>query len=108
MALIVYDYLMPDETTIPAAYVRVKNILIENNDYELLEPAPNSDDLMVKWLTKMEGRATVYVYADAECRKNNVTPIHWFVIDVELIESDNIFGQVYRSLSANYLNVKDC
>lgn len=104
MALKVNDYVMPDETTVPEAYLRVRNILIENNDYEFLEPIPDTDDLKVSWLTKLDCKATIYVYADEGCRRNQVPPIHWFTLDffIDKQNIDNPFEWAYLALREKF------
>ena len=106
MALKVNEYVMPDETIVKNAYVRIKNVLLESIDYERLEPA--GDDLRTTWVTNFEGKASVYVYADDKCRLNNVSPIHWFAMDFSFDPSSNIFSQAYGSLKSKYANVEDC
>lgn len=108
MALKVFDYVMPDETIIPEAYVRIKNVLIESNDYEFLEPVDDSEDLKVTWVTRQECKSAVYVYADEVCRKNQVSPIHWFVLDFQLNSDMNPFEAAYNILKSKYQKTEDC
>lgn len=108
MALKVFDYIMPDETIIPEAYVRIKNVLTESNDYEFLEPVDDSEDLKVTWVTRQECKSTVYVYADELCRKNQVSPIHWFVLDFQSDVDAKPFESAYNILKSKYQKTEDC
>lgn len=110
MALRVFNYEMPDKTIVPEAYVRVKNVLVESNDYELLEPTTDDPegDLKVTWTTRFDGKSAIFVYADEQCRKNNVVPIHWFAIEYDCQPDQNYYSRAYDALKNRYANFEDC
>lgn len=110
MAIKVKDYEMPDKSIVPDAYLRVKNILVEVNDYELLEPLTDDPegDLKVTWVTRYESKASIYVYADDQCRRNNVSPIHWYAIDFNFKPELPILSQAYSVLKNRFPNTDDC
>lgn len=110
MALKVTNYEMPDKTLLDEAYVRIKSIVLESNDYERLEPVEGTNDLKTEWTTQIEAKANIYVYADEVCRHNHVSPVHWFtaafVYDGESL--NNIYQQAYIAIRRKYDTVEDC
>jgi hypothetical protein len=110
MALLVKNLEAPDGSIFPEAYVRVQSISVANVDYEYLEPIPDSDDLITKWITKVEASSTLYVYADAIARNNRVTPVHWFSVEFSYDKSiwENVFEQVYKRVKTIYPEAEDC
>lgn len=110
MALKVTQYEMPDKTFLDEAYVRIKSIVIESNDYERLEPVDGTNDLKVDWTTRTEAKANIYVYADEVCRHNNVSPVHWFstAFEYDGESLNNIYQQAYIALRRKYETVEDC
>ena len=53
MALTIKNYELPDGSILEEAYVRVQTVQTTNADYEYLEPIPDSEDLITKWLTRI-------------------------------------------------------
>lgn len=110
MALKIAEYIMPDKSVVNDAYVRVKNITTENNDYEKLEPIEGTNDLLETWHTRMETRANVFVYADEGCRRNQVSPIHWYSVefDYDPESLNNIYQQAYLAVSKKFAQFEEC
>ncbi len=110
MALTIKNYELPDGSILEEAYIRVQTVQTTNADYEYLEPIPDSEDLITKWLTRIESQATVYVYADKPARDNRVSPLFWFQIPIHynLSEWTNVFEQAYSKLRELYPTAEDC
>lgn len=110
MALKIAEYIMPDKSVVNDAYVRVKNITTENNDYEKLEPIEDTNDLLETWHTRMETRANVFVYADERCRRNQVSPIHWYSVEFNYDPEslNNIYQQAYIAVAKKFADAIDC
>lgn len=110
MALKVFNYTLPDKTTLPEAYLRVQSIVTANEEHEFLEPVGNTEDLRVSWVNNLVTRANIYVWADELCRQNRVSPVHWFAIDVplQLTSTENIYQQAYRALGHRYEQIENC
>lgn len=102
------------EREYPEAYFRIHKITSANVDYEFLENIedPNRPDVQqeLKWITRYESSALVYVWSDKEARKNRAQVLHWFNIDFEFNdkEVDNIYKQAYRALKKVFPVNGDC
>lgn len=109
MALKIKNFTLPDGLVLDEAYVRVHSIVLSNIDYEYLEPIPDSDDLITKWVTRLELRGNVYVYGDKVARDNRVSPMNWFdfVFQPEGSEVD-AFKTAYEYVKELYPTAEDC
>lgn len=114
MALIVKNYVLPDETILEEAYLKVQRIQCSLADYEFFETVndPNRPDVdqELKWIKREENFATIYVYADKLARDNRVPPMHWFPINFhyDLSVYENVYEQVYNQLEEKYPDSEGC
>lgn len=108
MALIVKDLELPDGQILEEAYLKVQSINTANVDYEFLEPISENES-KVSWLTRIETRATIFVYADKLAREHRVPALHWFSYEIEynLSEWQNIYEQAYFKLKEIYPEGED-
>lgn len=107
MALKVKNYELSDGTIFPEAYLRVQNVYLENKDYEYFKNSDKEDvEQELAWLTRIETRATVFVWSDELARRNRAMAAHWFNIEIgyDLSEHSNIIEQVYQKLNKMFLN----
>lgn len=104
MALKIKGFELPDGYILEEAYVKVQNILIQNLDYEFLEP--DGDDLLTKWVSRLESKANVYVYGDEHARNNRVSPMEWFDIQFDLVSEP--FKDAYDKIKQIYPTAEDC
>lgn len=111
MALKIKNYELPSGELLDEAYLRVQNVLVENKDYEFFEKSDKPDvELELKWITKVECRATVFVWADSMARQYRATALQGFTIEFnyELSQHTNVFEQAYAELSKRYSDIEDC
>lgn len=113
MALKVKNYELSDGTLLEEAYLKVQSVGISNTDYEFFENNPNVEldgiDQILRWVTRTESNATVYVWADEIARRNNAHPLHWFKVDFvyDLSIHENVFEQTYKKLNILFPNSQD-
>lgn len=107
MALKVKGYELPNGDILPEAYLRVQNIIVENRDYEYFDSSNKPDvELELKWITRIEVKATVFVWADEIARQNRAIAMQGFVVETtyNLSEYANIFEQIYQTLAVKFPN----
>lgn len=109
MALIVKNFELPDKFILEEAYLRISNVSISKVDYEFYKPVPDTDDVVVEWLSRFETKVTIYIHGDKVARKNQVAPAHWFQFDLDynLSEHSNIYEQAYAKLKTIYPEGED-
>ncbi len=113
MALRIKEFELPDGTILEDAYLRVQNVTVSNVDYEFFDKAEeNVDNIeeVLKWVTRIESKATVFVWADEFARSNRATVLNWFTFEFQydLSEHSNPFEQAYKQLNKIYLNGEGC
>ncbi len=104
MALTVKNFELPDGLILENAYLKINAITTAKNDYEFLEPLHDSEDLKISWVSRLETKVNVYVFADDIARRNQVAPLDWFQFDLDynLRSSSNIYEQAYQKLNTIY------
>lgn len=114
MAYKIKNYELPDKTILEEAYLRVQNVIIQNKDYEHFKVVddPTRPDIAeeLEWLTRIEARANVFVWADEFARKNRAYTVHWFEMEVDynLSTHENVFEQAYRTLNKIFPEGENC
>lgn len=108
MAFLVKNYELPSGQVLEEAYLRVQSFNTVNSDYEYFEN--EGDNQVIKWKTKLDSKATIFVWASELARKNRATAIHWFQIDLDykLSEWSNVFEQSYKKLNEIFPEGIDC
>ena len=111
MALRVKNFELPDGTVLENAYLRIQNIKTENKDYEYFEKVEGNPEIdeILRWVTRIENEATVYVWADKIARKNRAYVLNWFKFGFEynLSAWTNIYEQAYSKLKEIYPEGED-
>lgn len=109
MALTIKNFELPDKQILENSYLKVQSVTSSNNDYEYLETV-SKDEQKVSWISKIESKVTIFVWADELARKNRVPALHWFQfnLDYNLSEWSNIFEQAYYKLKEIYPEGEDC
>lgn len=108
MALRVKNLELPDGQILENAYLRIQNIFTENKDYEFLESVSEIES-KVSWVTRIESKVVVFVWADEIARQHRVPAMHWFGFEFEynLSEWQNIYEQAYLKLKEIYPEGED-
>lgn len=109
MALKVKNFELSDGTIFENAYVRVQTVATANVDHEFIENLPDGNQI-VRWKTKSQSSANIYVWPDAGARENRAVVQHWFKIDFEydMSEWTNIYEQAYNKLKTLFPECEDC
>lgn len=104
MALKIKNFELPDESILEEAYLRIASLTSTNVDYEHYEPLLDSDDVILRWTSRLENKANVFVYGDEIARQNRVSPVNWFEFkfDLDLTSAQNIYEQAYQKLKQIY------
>lgn len=114
MALIVKNYVLPDETILEEAYLKVWKIQTALTDHEFFEnvndPLRPDIDQELKWITRQENNATIYIWPDKGARDNRAPVVHWFPFNFQydLSVYENIYEQVYAALEKKFPNSEGC
>lgn len=89
------------------AYLKIQKISMSNIDYETYTHSdePNIESI-VTWSKRIETNVIVYVWSDAEARKNlaRIVSHFSFDFDFDVESSDNIFTQIYKYLYEKFPN----
>jgi hypothetical protein len=96
------NYIMPDSEYVEGAYLRIVKMSTANVDYEFYEKSDKPDvEEELKWVTRLENEATIYVYSDEGARANRAQVIHWFnfKFGYELDSVYNLYEQAYQQLN---------
>jgi hypothetical protein len=102
-----------DSEIIPDAYFRVQNIHTQNADYEFYEPVEDPNDPTiserVSWKTRIESKATVYVWPDLGARENRAYPLAWFPLEFVYDPKStlNIYAQAYEAVKQRFPGGQD-
>jgi hypothetical protein len=107
MAIKVKNYELPNGQILQDAYLRVQSVYVENKDYEFFKKSTQEGiDEELTWITRLETKASVFVWADELARKNRAIASHWFTIEIDyqLSENENVFEQAYRKLNKIFQN----
>ena len=109
MAFIIKNFELPDKQILENAYLRVQSINTSNVDYEFLENISETEQ-KVSWLTRLETKVTIFVWADKIAREHRVPALHWFQFDLDydLSQWTNIYEQAYYKLKEIYPEGEDC
>lgn len=109
MALKIKNFTLPDGVVLEEAYLRVQTTVINNIDYDFLQPIDGTEDFKLEWLTRFEFRANVNVYGDEVARRNLVPPMTWFDINFKLDKVDvHPFTVAYNYVKEMYPEAEDC
>ena len=114
MALIVKNFELQDGTFLEEAYLKIQKIQTALVDYEFLENVddPSRPDIAqeLKWTTRQENSATIYVWSDKVARDNRAQIIHWFQVgfNYDLSIYENIYEQVYGRLKEIFPESEGC
>lgn len=93
-----------DDYVYENAYYRISKVSSAIVDFEVFEKVDNPDKPKIseelKWISRVESSAKVFVWADAVARNNHARSVHWFSFDFQydLNSQDNIYTQAYNAL----------
>jgi hypothetical protein len=86
-----------------SAYFRIQKVYTANVDYERFEHVDEPGiEQRLTWETRVESKATVFVWDGPLARGNRAHPIGWFSFDFtyDLTSPRNIYQQAYDALAS--------